>query len=105
MLDGVLVANEILDLVTITKKMYMMFKIDFEKEYDKFSWDFLIFIMKKMSSRSLWMQWMEASVFSSHMSILVNGRRIVDFEVERGLCRVTLCHFFYSYWSLKVLQV
>lgn len=33
------------------------------------------------------MQWTEARVFSSHMSILVNGRPIVDFKVERGLCQ------------------
>lgn len=28
---------------------------------------------------------MEASIFFSHMSIMVNGSPTVDFEVERGL--------------------
>ncbi|KAI5429802.1 hypothetical protein KIW84_034403 [Lathyrus oleraceus] len=35
LLDGILVANEVLDLVTRTKKSWMLFNIDFEKVYDK----------------------------------------------------------------------
>lgn len=87
MLDGFLVANEIFDIVTRTKKSCLMFKIDFEKAFNRVKWDFLRLVMKKMGFRRLWMQWMETSVFSSHMSILVNGGPIVDFEVIKGLCQ------------------
>lgn len=87
MLDGFLVANEIFYIVTRTKKSCLMFKIDFEKAFDRVIWDFLRLLMKKMGFGRLWMQWMETSVFSSHMLILVNDGPIVDFEVIKGLCQ------------------
>lgn len=80
-----MVANEILDFVTITKKSCMMFKIYFEKAYDTVSWNFLRLIMKKTGFGIQWMHWMEASVFSSHMSFLVNDNPTMDFDAERGL--------------------
>lgn len=57
LLDEVLAANEILDLVTRAKKSCLLFKIDFEKAYDRVSWNFLRFIMKKMRFGDRWMQW------------------------------------------------
>lgn len=85
LLDEVLAANEILDLVTRAKKSCLLFKIDFEKAYDRVSWNFLRFIMKKMRFRDRWMQWKEVIVFTSFLSILVNGSPTADFVVERGL--------------------
>lgn len=85
MLDGVLTANEILDLVTRSKKSCMLFKIDFEKAYDRISWNFLRFIMKKMGFGVRWMHWTETCVFSIFLSILVNGSLTAYFAVERGL--------------------
>lgn len=85
MLDGVLFTNEIIDIATKNKKDYFLFKVNFEKTYDKVSWDFLRFMIKKMGFGYLWMQWMEACVFTNHMSILVNGSFILNFEIKRGL--------------------
>lgn len=85
LLDGDLAANEILDLVTRIKKTFLLFKINFEKAYDKVSLNFLRFIMKNMGFGDCWMQWMEASVFSSLLSILVNGTPTTNFTVERHL--------------------
>ncbi|KAI5389279.1 hypothetical protein KIW84_074797 [Lathyrus oleraceus] len=81
LLDGVLVANEIIDLVTRSKKSYLLFKIDFEKAYDIESWNFIRFIMKKMRFGERWIKRIEANAFSSFLSILVNGNPTVDFEV------------------------
>lgn len=39
LLDNILAANEVLDLVTRAKKSCMLFNIDFEKAYDKVSWN------------------------------------------------------------------
>lgn len=71
--------------MTRSKKNYLFFKIDFKKAYDIESWNFLRFIMKNMRFRERWIKRMEASAFSSFLSILVNGNPTVDFEVERGL--------------------
>lgn len=84
MLDGVLFTNEIIDIATKNKKDHFLFKVNFEKTYDKVSWDFLRFMIKKMGFGYLWMQWMEACVFTNHMSILVNDSFILNFEIKRG---------------------
>lgn len=73
LLDGVLIENEILDLASRTKHDCLMFKVDFEKVYDRVSWDFLMYMMNKMGLSRLCMIWMKTCILTSHMSILVNG--------------------------------
>lgn len=89
-LDGVFVANEVVDQATREKKDYCMFKVDVEKAYDCVSWDLLRFMIKRMGFCSILIGWMEACIFNSHMSILVNGILTKDFKVERGLRHVNL---------------
>lgn len=81
----VLVANEMVDYSVKEKKGCLLFKVDFEKAYDKVSWSFLHFMMKKLGFRDAWMRWMAATVFSSNMSAMVNGSPTKEFNVERGL--------------------
>lgn len=85
MLDGVLVANEIVDYAPRTKKESLLFKVDFDKAFDRVSWDFLRYMMKRMGFRSIWLKWMEAIVFTSHFFVLINKSPSKDFEVEIGL--------------------
>lgn len=65
LLDGVLIVNVIVD--------------------DCVNRDFLRFMMAKMNFGSIWMDWMEACKFKSHLSILINGNPKMSFKVGRGL--------------------
>nr|GEW66455.1 RNA-directed DNA polymerase, eukaryota, reverse transcriptase zinc-binding domain protein [Tanacetum cinerariifolium] len=47
-LDGVLIANEIVNVALKSKLELLLFKVDFEKDFDSVSWDFLIDVMKQM---------------------------------------------------------
>ncbi|XP_058732569.1 uncharacterized protein LOC131604096 [Vicia villosa] len=85
LLDGVLVANEVVDLTKREGIGCLLFKVDFEKAYDKVSWNFLRYLLKRMGFGITWMKWMEALIFSSKMSVLVNGSPPEEFEVEKGL--------------------
>ncbi|XP_058747167.1 uncharacterized protein LOC131620174 [Vicia villosa] len=85
MIDGVLVANELVDYASKEGKECLLFKVDFEKAYDKVNWNFLRFMMRKLGFRDIWMKWMEALIFTSTMSVLVNGSPTKKFEVGRGL--------------------
>ena len=49
-LDGILVANEVLDYVKRNRRKGMILKIDFEKAYDSVNWDY---IQEVMSQRDL----------------------------------------------------
>ncbi|XP_058741725.1 uncharacterized protein LOC131614114 [Vicia villosa] len=85
MIDGVLVANELVDYSLKEGKDCLLFKVDFEKAYDKVSWNFFRYMMRRMGFGDRWMKWMEALVFSSKISVLVNGSPTREFGVERGL--------------------
>lgn len=69
MVDGVMVANELIDEAFKSKKSCMFLKVDFKKAYDRVSWNFLRFMLNFGVN---WCRWMEACVFSSHISVLVN---------------------------------
>lgn len=69
-MDGVLVVNELIDVVKRRRDKCLLLKVDFEKAYDSVNWR----------------RWMKACVNSNSVSILViNGNTADDFEVKRGL--------------------
>ncbi|XP_058724451.1 uncharacterized protein LOC131595932 [Vicia villosa] len=85
MLDGVLLVNEIIDWLRRKKKSCLLLKVDFEKAYDSVSWNYLRDTMVRMGFGVRWMKWMEACIFSNHMSVLVNGSATKEFKVHKGL--------------------
>lgn len=85
LLDEVLVANEVVDYATKEKKGCLMFKVDFEKAYDKVIWGFLIYMLRRMGFGEMWVKWVEALIHNSWMSILVSGSPTKDFKIGRGL--------------------
>lgn len=58
--DGVLVLNELVNFIKRKKKGLFLFKVDFEKAFDFFSWDYLFYILKRMNLGSKWLNWTKA---------------------------------------------
>ncbi|PNX68891.1 cysteine-rich receptor-like protein kinase [Trifolium pratense] len=52
-LDGILVANKVMDEARKSKKELMLFKVDFEKAYDSVDWGYLDDVMGRMSFPTL----------------------------------------------------
>ncbi|CAI8612441.1 unnamed protein product [Vicia faba] len=73
MLDGVLVANKVVDFTNKEGNSRLLFKVNFEKVYDNVSWGLLSFMMRRMGFSEIWMRWMEVMIFTSKISVLVNG--------------------------------
>ena len=48
-LDGILIANEVVDEAQKLKKDLLLFKVDFEKAYDSVDWGYLDFVFGRMS--------------------------------------------------------
>ncbi|GAU32659.1 hypothetical protein TSUD_218360 [Trifolium subterraneum] len=84
-LDGILIANEVVDEARKTKKELMLFKVDFEKAYDPVDWDYLDVVMGRMSFPTLWRKWIKECICTATASILVNGSPTDTFPLERGL--------------------
>ncbi|XP_039687865.1 uncharacterized protein [Medicago truncatula] len=53
-LDGILIANEVVDEASKFKKDLMLFKVDFEKGYDPVDWGYLDEVLQCMSFPVLW---------------------------------------------------
>ncbi|GKC97532.1 cysteine-rich receptor-like protein kinase, partial [Tanacetum coccineum] len=47
-LDGCLIANEVIRMANIEKLKLLLFKVDFEKAFDSVNWEFLLDIMRQM---------------------------------------------------------
>ncbi|GKV31852.1 hypothetical protein SLEP1_g40514 [Rubroshorea leprosula] len=85
LVDSVVVANEAIDEVRKRKSQCFLFKIDFEKAYDKVSWSFLDYMMEKMGFDKVWREWMAECLRSNTLSVLVNGSATKEFSMSRGL--------------------
>jgi hypothetical protein len=84
-LDGILLANEVVNDVNKRKKEMLMFKVDFEKAYDSVEWGYLDSVMAKMGFSTKWRQWIMTCVSSATVSVLVNGSPTNEFSMRRGL--------------------
>jgi len=84
-LDGILIANEVVDEVVKMKKDLLLFKVDFEKAYDSVDWGYLDSVMGRMSFPTLWRKWMKECVCTATTSTLVNGCPTDMFFLKRGL--------------------
>ncbi|XP_045831535.1 uncharacterized protein LOC123922923 [Trifolium pratense] len=84
-LDGILIANEVVDEARKSKKELMLFKVDFEKAYDSVDWSYLDKVMESMLFPTLWRKWIKECVGTATASILVNGSPTDEFPLERGL--------------------
>jgi hypothetical protein len=84
-LDGILIANEVVDEANKSNKELLMFKVDFEKAYDSVEWGYLDEVMGSMSFSTLWRKWIRECVSTATASVLVNGSPTDEFKLERGL--------------------
>ncbi|GKV28903.1 hypothetical protein SLEP1_g37891 [Rubroshorea leprosula] len=85
LVDCVMVANEVLDEARRKKIKGFCFKVDFEKAYDRVSWAFLDYMLRRMGFNHVWCQWMKECMQSASISILVNGGTTKQFSPSRGL--------------------
>ena len=84
-MDGILIANEVVDESRKLKKDLLLFKVDFEKAYDSIDWGYLDDVLRRMAFPTLWRKWMKECVGSAIASILVNGSPTNEFPLKRGL--------------------
>jgi len=68
-----MIANEAFDEAKRGMKSCLVFKVDYEKTYDFVSWDFLLYMLRRMSFYEKWVMWIDWCMKSSSVSVLVNG--------------------------------
>ncbi|GKU98551.1 hypothetical protein SLEP1_g11543 [Rubroshorea leprosula] len=85
LLDGVIIANEVIEEAKRKKKNSFLLKVDFEKAYDKVGWDFIDYMLLRMWFTAKWRKWMKECLQSSTVSILINGSPKRQFLVSKGI--------------------
>ncbi|GKV48207.1 hypothetical protein SLEP1_g55033 [Rubroshorea leprosula] len=83
--EGVVIANEVIDEAKRNKKKSFLFKVNFEKAYDKVCWGFINYMMLRMGFCETWRRWIQECLRSSSVSIIVNGSPTRQFTVTKGI--------------------
>ncbi|XP_026448108.1 uncharacterized protein LOC113348517 [Papaver somniferum] len=84
-LDGVLVANELIDSRIRSGKPGLLVKFNFEKDFDHVNWDFLDEIMDKMGFGLQWRKWLRCCVEYVRFYVLINGSAVGYFKRKKGI--------------------
>jgi hypothetical protein len=72
-IDGFMIANELVSDLKKRKAAGLIFKIDFHKAFDSVSWDYLDDIMGYMGFGRKWRTMIYECLSSSKLSVLING--------------------------------
>ena len=84
-LDGILIANEVVDEDKRKNKELLKFKVDIEKAYDSVDLKYLDAVMENMNFPTSWRKWISECVGTATASALANGCSTKEFHIERGL--------------------
>ena len=91
---------EYLHLCNQTRNEIVIFKLDFEKAFDKVEHELMIQIMENKGFPAWWIMWMKLifqSGTSAHCSMAYLEK---FFTVNMVLGKGTPCHHFYLFWQL-----
>ncbi|GKF78502.1 putative RNA-directed DNA polymerase, eukaryota, reverse transcriptase zinc-binding domain protein, partial [Tanacetum coccineum] len=94
-LDGSLVANEIVNYVMKEKLKLLLFKVDFEKAFDSVNWRFLLDIMSQMGFGPKWRKWILACLSYASIFVLINGPPPKNLQWKEGLDKETHSPFLF----------
>jgi hypothetical protein len=84
-MDNIVVANEVLHSVKVTKEPGVLFKLDFEKTYDRVNWDFLLDVLHLRGFGDRFISWISLLLKSGKSCININGELGAYFQCKRGL--------------------
>jgi len=85
LLDGVLVANEVVEELRRSGRSDLCLKVDYEKAYDSVRWDFVYYMMRRLGFHRRWIMWVKGCLESATISVLVKRSPMTEFKPSRGL--------------------
>ncbi|XP_026378227.1 uncharacterized protein LOC113272629 [Papaver somniferum] len=91
-LDGVLIANELIDSIRKSGIPGLLCKIDFEKAFDHVNWRFLVKSLEKMGFSNKWRRCIQCCVEHVRFSVLVNGSAKGYFKSDKGESLTAMIH-------------
>jgi len=83
-LDGLVVAQEVIHSLKQKKEKGMMIKLDLSKAYDRLNWNFLKATLRAFGFSNRWIEWIYNMISTPNFSILLNGTPTMTFNATRG---------------------
>jgi hypothetical protein len=84
-LEGVVILHEVLHEFRRSNTRGVLFKIDFEKAYDKVRWDFVKQVLEGKGFLDTWIKQTMSSIQGGRVCINVNGEMTKFFMTFQGL--------------------
>ncbi|WVZ50554.1 hypothetical protein U9M48_001796 [Paspalum notatum var. saurae] len=84
-LESVAAAHEIIHSVHKERTPGLVLKLDFEKAYDKVSWDFLFEVLESRGFHEIWISWIKKLVMGGSIGVVLNGEDSSFFKTGKGL--------------------
>jgi hypothetical protein len=88
-MEGVVVLHEMIHELHRKKQNGVIFKIDFEKAYDKVKWPFMRQTLEMKSFSSKWCQWVDSIIQGGNVGIKINDQVGQNFKTKKAFIRVT----------------
>jgi hypothetical protein len=104
-LESVVSAHEVIHDVVHKGQTGFIFKLDYEKSYDRVDRDFLLRVMKMRGSSPKWMSVIEGLLHNGSVGVRINDCNSQFFLTSRGLRQGILYHpFFSTLWLMFSLR-
>ena len=84
-MEGVVILHETIHELHTKKQDGVIFKIDFEKTYNKVKWSFLQQTQRMKGFSPKWCRWIEGMIKGGSVGIKINGDVGHYFQTKRGL--------------------
>jgi hypothetical protein len=84
-LEGCVIVHEVLHELKLRSDKGIIWKLDFEKAYDRVSWNFLFEVIERKGFPDRWLKWVEACVTGVKVCVNINGERSNFFRTYRGV--------------------
>jgi hypothetical protein len=83
-MEGVIILHETIHELHRKKQSGVIFKIDFEKAYDKVNWAFMQHTLRMKGISSEWCNWINSIMTRGHVGIKVNDQIGVIFRLTKA---------------------
>ena len=84
-MEGVVVLHETIHELHRKKQSGVIFKIDFEKAYDKVKWSFIQQTLRMKGFSQKWCEWIEAFIQGGYVGIKINDQIGQNIQTLKGL--------------------
>jgi hypothetical protein len=84
-LESVVVAHELVHSLHKKKDPGLIIKLDYEKAYDRISWDFLFEVLSSRGFSERWVNWIKCLMKGGSVGVILNGEESSYFKPGKGL--------------------